>query len=133
MILHSSSENVLAYETKLYESITNQPFWKESLTKDIVRGSYKNIVVVFDKKELNFNICHIIQLMGIILYKIDGRDKILPIDDITQRHMDLMNKKFDILPSSHLGMLTKFTYILLTDWQPFIGSSRFYDLLQSSI
>nr|XP_021182169.2 uncharacterized protein LOC110370613 [Helicoverpa armigera] len=98
----SSSNNILhsiEYTTKIFQKTTTSPFWEERRSQTIKRNIDSAIVVTIDLEELKSSVVSRIEFNGIIFYKKNGKEFLLPIEDLYLSSLDTMGEEFDAFSS----------------------------------
>lgn len=96
-IVLSSSSTSISYITKLFEKTNTQPFWFESQTQELKPTIETGIVAVINVDEFKNNILSDIEFKGMIIYKKENKDCLLPFEDVIISSLDTMGENFDVL------------------------------------
>ncbi|KAJ8717228.1 hypothetical protein PYW08_005627 [Mythimna loreyi] len=99
ILLHGTTGQSVQYTTKLFEKIETLPFWEEKGTQTLKYNKNSAIVTVIDEDELRSNVVSKIEFNGVIFYKNNGKEFLLPMEDVKLCYLDTMGAEFDVLSS----------------------------------
>ncbi|KAJ8717875.1 hypothetical protein PYW07_005805 [Mythimna separata] len=99
ILLHGTTGQSIEYTTKLFEKIETSPFWEETGTQVLKYNKNSAIVTVIEENELRSNVVSKIEFNGVIFYKKNGKECLLPMEDVRLCSLDTMGAEFDVLSS----------------------------------
>lgn len=104
ILIHSTTGQSIEYVTKLFEKTEKSPFWEETETQTLKPNKNSAVVVVIDWEELKSNVVSKIEFNGVIFYKKNGKECLLPIENVKLSSLDTMGSEFDVMSSVPMGM-----------------------------
>lgn len=96
ILLESETCLSLTYTTKIFIHITESPFWSEQI-QTIKPNVATAVVAVMNQNELQYNITSSIKFTGILSFKLNDKEKVLPIENVIISALDIMGEEFDVL------------------------------------
>lgn len=103
ILIHGTTGQSIEYTTKLFEKTDESPFWEESGTQILKCNKNSAVVVVMDLEELKSNVVSRIEFNGVIFYKMNEKECLLPIEDVKLSSLDTMGMEFDVISSVPMG------------------------------
>lgn len=102
VLLHSDSKQSVEHNTKVFETISKPPHWKE---RDAEISSYNEstVVATVDLKELQFDAASRIEFEIALSYTKSGKIQIQPIESVSISPLDVMGENSDVLCCSDIG------------------------------
>ncbi|XP_063626547.1 uncharacterized protein LOC134798140 [Cydia splendana] len=93
ILLHSKQPSIV-YTTHLYQHTTVSPRWKE--VHELQPNIQTAILAVVDLTELQYSTTRL-DFNGVISYKREGKDYLMPFDSVVLPYSEFMGKEYDVL------------------------------------
>ncbi|XP_026763149.2 uncharacterized protein LOC113521714 [Galleria mellonella] len=114
ILLHSTNKPSLVYSTKLFQKTNIEPFWIESKLQTVECNKEYAIIAVIDIKEMKENVISSIEFSGVLVYKANRREYILPFEPVNISTLQTMGENFDVLSSDIIDPYTVLSILSTT-------------------
>ncbi|XP_028029737.1 uncharacterized protein LOC114242675 [Bombyx mandarina] len=98
-LLLNNNCSSLTYTTKLFKKYHKPPYWIEKKKNMMEPNSKITIVVIIEFDELFNTSFSKVELDGVVAFKKNGKEYLVPFDHVVISSMDAMGENFDVLPS----------------------------------
>ncbi|XP_034835209.1 uncharacterized protein [Maniola hyperantus] len=119
VLLHSDLKQSVEHSTKVFETISKPPHWRET-DAEISSYNKSTVVATVDLKELQFDVASRIEFEITLSYTKSGKIQIQPIESVSISPLDIMGENSDVLHCSDIDS----TYLVLS----VLATSECFDL-----
>lgn len=114
VLLHCSDNASVTYTTRLFQNTSEPLYWQELKTQKLEKDTPNSIAVIIDLKELKNSVLSKIEFHGMVIYKLDGNEKLLPFETVSLSVTDTLEESFDVFSSNIFGKYYYY-YLLMND------------------
>ncbi|XP_048483604.1 uncharacterized protein LOC105387616 [Plutella xylostella] len=102
VLIHGNKTKSVPYTTKLFQSIEAVPYWKEIQTQSIPKNILSKIAVLINVRDIALDTINKFTFNGIVMYKMNGKAKLLPFEQVTVSYVNSSWEICDVLASKKL-------------------------------